>query len=185
MTLWHSRIADFENDHQILFDSDQHTLMRKAASVANLWPRPSTSPSTNHTASTSIVHDRSPFPPRVSSLNRVPPVGWDCGSGSAATPARTISKRPATAHASATVDSSLAFAGGREPGTAHASSGIARASAGASPGTSGLFGAQCQQGSCSAFLVDGLFCFGVAAVRSIRAGEGNSLMRAFSCIAAS
>lgn len=97
MPLWHSRITGHENDRQaqqaridsvMMLHSDFEKKMRKAASLATLWPRPALSP-----------QDRSPFPPRISSLNRVPPLGWE------ASPTRTgpntdgQGKRPATSAA--------------------------------------------------------------------------------------
>jgi len=102
MTLWHSRITSHENDRLFeQFHCDQKAsatnesqainrpkrTMKKTASLASLWPRPASSP-----IAPPVPQNRSPYPPRISSLNRVPPLGWDVNTGG-------TSGRPATAHA--------------------------------------------------------------------------------------
>lgn len=99
MPLFHSCNTEHEHDrsHQasradsvMPSSNDFQYKMRKAASLATLWPRPASSP-----IAPAGIQDRSPFPPRISSLNRVPPPGWD----SPTPPKGPNAKRPATAHA--------------------------------------------------------------------------------------
>ena len=156
MTFWHARAATHENDQALEQIYTEHTTrtrtMKKAASLATLWPRPASSP-----IAPTGIQDRSPFPPRISSLNRVPPPGWDStptkNGPNASASANSSARRPATAHVSSPAENRAEIA----PGTVHASTGIKSVTSG-----SGSVGAQ---GSC---LV--AFCFCLFARRLLQFG---------------
>jgi hypothetical protein len=137
MAFWQSRTTSHEHDRSAQFSTDTpRRIMRKAASMATLaWPRPASPPSNP----VPMQQDRSPFPPRISSLNRVPLLpGWDAEYSPLAS--RTIGpkgdvegRRPATAGVARSVEMA--------PGTGHAGERIGGRGNGldglASSGTSG------------------------------------------------